>query len=224
MSLLPYSFKTDFICSHCQSTEPFLLKPPLVITCSSCKQMFSVDEALQVESLKDIYMPPKEFSLISIGQTGSFNGKGFKVCGRIRLLTSTSVSNEWFIVFEDGSASWLIENCFEYFLFSNEVSSFNPELIKDHVPGHEIKVDNKKFIITDFSKKNSMRVQGQIPADAYNRHDFFIIDLLSSDFQLASVVMYNKSEAEITLGQKIKFQDLNIQDALIAQEWLANHE
>ena len=74
--------------------------------CEFCRAAVLKD-ADDVKNIGTMAVALEDYSPIQIGTAGSFGGRNFSVVGRIQLRYEQGMWNEWFLLFDDGAASWL---------------------------------------------------------------------------------------------------------------------
>ncbi len=83
--------------------------------CEFC-QTTVLKSAEDVKDLGKISSVLEDFSPIQIGTSGKQGSRSFDVVGRIQLRYSAGMWNEWYLLFDDGSAGWLGDSSGMYVL------------------------------------------------------------------------------------------------------------
>src|ERR1035437_2419218 len=96
-------------CPGCGAPIQFKSAASVMAVCEFCKATVLKD-ADSVKNLGKMSDVLADYSPIQMGTSGSFGGQNFTVIGRIQLRYSAGIWNEWYILFDDGRASWLSDS------------------------------------------------------------------------------------------------------------------
>ncbi len=95
-------------CPSCGAPVQVYSPTAITVVCSYCSSML----VLQDNSLNDTGRDSallQDFSPIQIGTTGTHQGQGFAVVGRLQAKYDAGVWNEWYVQFDNGENGWLAE-------------------------------------------------------------------------------------------------------------------
>ena len=93
-------------CPSCGAEVKFRSHASVMAVCEYCNTRV-LKEAGAVRDLGKISSVLEDYSPIQIGTSGVLGGRPFNVVGRIQLRYSAGLWNEWYLLFDDGSSSWL---------------------------------------------------------------------------------------------------------------------
>src|SRR4051812_35173734 len=93
-------------CPSCGAEVKFRSHAAVCAVCEFCRATV-VKDAGAVKDLGKMSSVLEDFTPIQIGTAGVLGGRNFSVIGRIQLRYSAGMWNEWFLLFDDTSTSWL---------------------------------------------------------------------------------------------------------------------
>jgi len=132
------------VCEYCQST---LLKDA-----DSVKNIGKMSELLE------------DYSPLQITTTGIFQGRTFSLVGRIQLRYEDGIWNEWYALFDDGTAGWLSDGSGQ-FVFTvadpSPVDAFPP--FENMRPGLPVRYRGAAFYATDVRTARCTGGEGELP-------------------------------------------------------------
>ncbi len=93
-------------CPSCGAPVAFRSHASVMAVCAYCAATV-IKDGDAVKDLGKMSSVLEDFSPIQIGTSGSFGGLAFSVIGRIQLRYDEGIWNEWYLLFDDASVSWL---------------------------------------------------------------------------------------------------------------------
>ena len=205
-------------CPSCGA--PVQVQSPTAITvvCSYCSSML----VLQDNSLNDTGRDSallQDFSPIQIGTTGTHQGQGFAVVGRLQAKYDAGVWNEWYVQFDNGENGWLAEAGDIYVITRQVATPSDAPPFDDIRAGLSTFHYGKTFIASDVREitLSNAAAQGELPfrlpenyqnrvADWRNENAFLTLDYsetppaayLGATTQLSHLALQNtRSEEQI---------------------------
>lgn len=185
------------VCEYCQST---LLKDA-----DSVKNIGKMSELLE------------DYSPLQITSTGIFQGRTFSLVGRIQLRYENGVWNEWYALFDDGTAGWLSDGSGQ-FVFTivdpSPTDTFPP--FENLRPGLPLRYRGAAFYATDVRTARCTGGEGELPfkvgngwelraADCRIAHRFLTLDY--SDGERPQVYVGQAVTLEQLRGQLLRTSD-----------------
>ena len=130
--------------------------------CSYCRSTLLRD-ADTVRNIGRMSEVIEDHTRIQINTSGQYQGKNFAVVGRIQLRYEDGFWNEWYALFDDGSAGWLSDGSGQY-VFTLPAGKPNraPAFEQIH-PGNTIPWDNAQFTATDVRTAQCVAGEGELP-------------------------------------------------------------
>ena len=95
-------------CPSCGAPVQVYSPTAITVVCSYCDSMLVLQDGTLKDTGRDSALL-QDFSPIQIGTTGTYNGQGFAVVGRLQAKYDAGVWNEWYVRFDDGENGWLSE-------------------------------------------------------------------------------------------------------------------
>ena len=95
-------------CPSCGAPVQVYSPTAITVVCSYCDSMLVLQDGTLKDTGRDSALL-QDFSPIQIGTTGTYNGQGFAVVGRLQAKYDAGVWNEWYVRFDNGENGWLSE-------------------------------------------------------------------------------------------------------------------
>jgi len=179
------------VCEYCQST---LLKDA-----DSVKNIGKMSELLE------------DYSPLQITSTGTFQGRTFSLVGRIQLRYENGVWNEWYALFDDGTAGWLSDGSGQFVFTMADASptdTFSP--FENMRPGLPVRYRGAMFYATDVRTARCTGGEGELPfkvghgwesraADCRIAHRFLTLDYSDGN------------RPQVYIGQAVTLEQLRCQ-------------
>jgi uncharacterized protein (DUF983 family) len=149
-------------CPGCGAPVTFRATASVMAVCQFCKTTVLKDAASVRDygKLSDVLA---DYSVLQIGTAGSFGGHAFTVVGRLQLRYDASMWNEWFIVFDDGTSSWLSEASGMYTITTERALNGPAPPFQTLVPGQTYPIEQKGFVAADIRTARCIGGQGELP-------------------------------------------------------------
>ena len=159
-------------CPSCGAPVQFRSAASVMAVCDYCKATL-VKDADSVRNLGKMSEVLEDYSPIQINTSGSIDGQGFTVVGRIQLKYSAGFWNEWYVLDDAGHGAWLSDGSGQ-FTFTREVA---PAALQGAVlpsfaslaPGTPLDMGKAKdgsraiFIASDLRTAQCTGGQGELP-------------------------------------------------------------
>ncbi len=130
--------------------------------CEFCRAAVLKD-ADSVRDVGKISSVLEDFSPIQMGAAGSFGGRNFTVVGRIQLRYDQGMWNEWFLLFDDGTASWLGDSSGLYVITTPRETSGALPGFADITPGALFQIGGEQFTASEKREAECIGGQGELP-------------------------------------------------------------
>lgn len=152
----------------------------------------------------------EDHTRIQINTSGQYQGKNFSVIGRIQLRYEDGFWNEWYVLFDDGSAGWLSDGSGQY-VFTLPAGKPNraPGFEQIH-PGNTIPWDGTQFTATDVRSAQCVAGEGELPFVVGSGYVARVADFRSGDRFLT--LDYSDGDVpQVFLGVATTLEDLKCQ-------------
>ena len=105
----------------------------------------------------------EDYSPVQIGTTGVFGGRGFTVIGRIQLRYTAGMWNEWYALFDDGTAAWLGDSSGLFTLTTERKSEQALPAFEDIVPAQSYPIAGHDYTAAEVRIADCIGGQGELP-------------------------------------------------------------
>ncbi|MET3130197.1 putative RNA-binding Zn-ribbon protein involved in translation (DUF1610 family) [Oxalobacteraceae bacterium GrIS 1.11] len=173
-------------CPSCGAEVAFRSHASVMAVCGYCNTTVLKD-AEAVKDLGKMSSVLEDYSPLQIGTAGVHGGQHFTVVGRIQLRYAAGMWNEWYLLFDDGSAAWLGDSSGLYTLTTErKVGSALPDW-SELKPGQAYSVAGESYTAAEVRNAECVGGQGELPfrvgagyraqvADLRNRASFLTLD------------------------------------------------
>jgi uncharacterized protein (DUF983 family) len=149
-------------CPSCGAPVEFRSHASVMAVCEFCRAAVLKDED-QVKDIGKISSVLEDFSPIQMGAAGVFGDRNFTVVGRIQVRYEQGMWNEWYLLFDDGTASWLGDSSGLYVITTpREVAGALPNFI-DITPGQLYQIGGESFTAAEKREAECIGGQGELP-------------------------------------------------------------
>lgn len=162
--------------------------------CEFCRAAV-IKDAGDVKDVGKMSAALEDFSPIQIGTAGTFGGRNFTVVGRIQLRYERGMWNEWYVLFDDGAASWLGDASGQFTITTVRPATGTLPSFDDIAPGYVYQIGGEKFTASDKRVGECIGGQGELPfrigegwrirvADLRRQSTFCTLDYTDGDVPL----------------------------------------
>lgn len=149
-------------CPSCGAPVEFRSHASVMAVCGYCRAAVLKD-ADSVKDIGKISSVLEDYSPIQIGTAGTYGGRGFSVVGRIQLRYEQGIWNEWFLLFDDGTNSWLGDSSGMYTITTVRESAPPLPSFHDIQPGWIYQIGAEKFMASERRDAECIGGQGELP-------------------------------------------------------------
>jgi hypothetical protein len=149
-------------CPACGAEVQFQSAASVMAVCQYCHSTLlrDADSVRNIGRMSDVI---EDHSRIQITTEGQYQGKQFSVVGRIQLRYPDGFWNEWYLLFNDGSAGWLSDGSGQYTItLPGGKPNRTPGFEQIH-PGSVILWHDQKFTATDIRTAQCVAGEGELP-------------------------------------------------------------
>ena len=149
-------------CPSCGAEVKFRSHAVVMAVCEFCRATVLKD----VDSVKDMGKMSavlEDFSPIQIGTAGVFGGRNFTVVGRIQLRYAHGMWNEWFILFDDASTSWLGDSSGLYTITTERALDADLPTFEQIQPASIYTIGGERFTASEKRDAECIAGQGELP-------------------------------------------------------------
>ncbi|HHG83412.1 MAG TPA: DUF4178 domain-containing protein [Bacteroidetes bacterium] len=200
----------DYFCPNCGAPLPFKSAVSVYTTCTSCRSMI-VRHDMDLEKLGEVSELLNDMSPLQVGSSGTFQGVGFTLLGRIKLVYDRGMWSEWYAIFDNGHEGWLAE-AQGFYMVSFPLKDFQAPGYQAIQIGSALEIAGISFQADDIQKVTYAASEGELPFVFKPDFQAISIDFRSNKGDFASI-LYGPEGPEVYLGRyqgfdKFEFKNL----------------
>jgi Domain of unknown function (DUF4178) len=203
-------------CPNCGAKIVFRWSSSVQTVCEYCKSIL-VRTDVDLQKVGQVADLPPDSSPIQIGTEGTYNHKAFVAIGRIIYEYEQGSWNEWHLMMNDGSSSWLSDAQDEYAVSFGAPGRKVPEVSQCQV-GQHFSWDNQQYAVTTITTAHYRGVQGELPFQYWDKEDVVFVDLRSETGKFATLD-YSDEKPALYLGEMVEFDDLALKNLRSFEGW-----
>ena len=156
-----------------------------------------------------------DHSLLQLGASGSWNGQGFTLLGRLQYKYGEGTWTEWHALLADGSSAFLSEDNGAYvFTTAQPVQRDMPAAERFRV-GATTAINGKPFTVASNQQVALIAAQGELPRLPELGHSFAMVELRSQAADAKSTgevlsVDYSTQPPGVSMGRAVLLDDLKL--------------
>jgi hypothetical protein len=173
-------------CPSCGAEVAFRSAASVMAVCEYCQSTLLKD-AESVKNIGKMSDVLEDFSPLQITTSGVFQGRNFSLVGRIQLRYDAGLWNEWYALFDDGSAGWLSDASGQYVLTIEDKLDGDAPVFEGIRPGMPLRHRGATVFASDVRTARCVAGQGELPirvgdgwqakvADFRGGHRFLTLD------------------------------------------------
>jgi len=177
-------------CPSCGGEVSFRSSASVMAVCEYCQSTLlkDADSVRNIGKMSDVL---EDFSPLQITTSGVYQGRNFSLVGRIQLRYDAGMWNEWYALFDDGSAGWLSDASGQYVFTINEALDGDNPAFEGIRPGMPLRHRGATFFASDVRTAQCVGGEGELPirvgsgwqakvADFRGGHRFLTLDYSDS--------------------------------------------
>jgi len=196
-------------CPSCGAPVSFRSAASVMAVCAYCNSTLLKD-ADAVKDIGKMGQVLEDYSRIQIPTSGHIDNGRFTVVGRIQLRYDAGFWNEWYVMFDDGSAGWLSDASGQY-VFTRSITA-NPRVpgYEQFHPGKVLIHEGKSFYASDIRTARGTAGEGELPFKVGAGYEAKVVDLRSgNDFM---TIDYSDGDTPAQyLGRSVTLDELQCQ-------------
>lgn len=205
-----------YSCSNCQAIYTIKSMNAKLLVCVKCNDV--IQDLTNQKLIRKVF--PDDWSYIKIGTKGIANKKQFEVIGRVKLQLFNSYKNAWYILFDDGLTSWLMDDVGKLSIAQHATKDIDFDTIYQLVPGKKVKLKNLTCTLYSMEECEQVYYEGEIGAWAYYSRGFFLAEgVLSNQGTVLFFLNIPKKEIHCMDTASIGFENLNPSTITQWDEW-----
>lgn len=206
----------DYNCPNCGAPLKYHSSVSVYTTCTFCRSTI-VRHDMDLEKLGEQAELLNDMSPFQVGTTGTFEGAGFMLLGRIKLVYEKGTWSEWYALFNDGRQGWLAEAQGRY-MMSFPVENADLPPAKAVKLGGSLTLDSRTYVVDEIQKVRYAASEGELPFVFQKDFEAVSVDLRGGDGYFASI-LYGPDSPEIFMGRYETFDAFNFQMLRMLDGW-----
>lgn len=207
----------EYQCPSCGAPIQFQSKVSVYTTCTHCgSNVVRHDMNLDLLGKKSQLL--QDMSPFQVGTSGRFNGKGFTLLGRAKMLYTKGTWSEWYAAFDDGSEGWLAEAQGFYMMSipTEDVPKLpSPEDLKLN---QDVMIAGQKYVVDDLRKVMYAASEGELPY-IFHEGEYAISADLYGPGGLFANISYTDEKTDVYTGKYQSFESFQFQNLRQIDGW-----
>ncbi|MBS1208375.1 MAG: hypothetical protein H6R19_773 [Proteobacteria bacterium] len=196
-------------CPACGAEVQFRSAGSVMAVCAYCRSTL-LREAEAVRNIGRMSEVIEDHTRIQITTSGVYEGKNFAVVGRIQLRYDDGFWNEWYVLFDDGTAGWLSDGSGQYVFTLPKGAPNKAPAFEQIRPGATIPWDGQRFVATDVRTAQCVAGDGELPFQVGSGYQARVADFRSGERFLT--LDYSESDTpQVYLGVATTLEALKCQ-------------
>jgi hypothetical protein len=185
--------------------------------CAYCKSIL-VRHDVNLERTGEVADLPPDASPLQIGAEGVFDGRPFRVIGRIRYAWEQGAWNEWHVLFADGANGWL-SDAQAQFAVSMPVQPAAAIPSPDRLArGAAVSIGGLRYQVTHRTRARYEGFEGELPFTTTGRDECLFVDLRTADGRFATVD-FSADPPLLFAGRFVDFDALKLRNLRQFEGW-----
>ncbi len=206
----------EYNCPNCGAPIQFHSKVSIYTTCTYCRSNI-VRRDMDLEKIGEVSELLNDMSPFQVGTTGQFQGKGFRLLGRIKVGYSGGMWSEWYALFDDNSEGWLAEAQGLYMMsFEQKHATIPP--FKQLQLNQRITFEEHLFVVDDRRAITYLGSEGELPYVFEQNFKGYSTDLRGPDGQFLNF-LYGPDGDQAFLGSYQPFDEFNFTNLRKLHGW-----
>lgn len=197
-------------CPNCGANVEFSSAAAAVSVCGYCKTCV-LREGDDVKNIGSLSAIVGDVSPIAVGASGLWNGKGFRVIGRLRMSYDAGSWNEWFLEFSDGTPGWLSDAFGSYAITLGTPGSGKIPPFEVFSVGKKIRWQGSRYVVSDARMVRCVGGEGEIGIMASDGVEYASVDLREEAGTGFASVDWSDGEGRAYEGSSVGLLGLKMQ-------------
>ena len=202
------------LCPNCGAAVEFASAASASAVCSFCRSTLVRDG----EALRRIGISAELFddhSPLQLGASGTFQGLGFTLIGRLQYGYAGGTWNEWHAHFVNDRSAWLSEDNGAYvFALDAPLPADAPRSAAELdalLAGSKIVVDGRGWDVASVVRTKLIAAQGELPSPPRLEGEFTVVDLRNEAAEVGTLDGSDERTLHWSRGRSVLLADLRLQ-------------
>lgn len=145
---------------------------------------------------------------LQLGASGSAQGAGFTLVGRLQYRYAQGTWNEWHALFDNGRSGWLSEDNGSYVLGFDQPLTEAPPAQEKLFVGMTPTLAGRRWSVASVTAARLVAAQGELPAPPNTQGAFVVADLRSAGGEVGTLDYSRGPQASWSIGRSVALADL----------------
>lgn len=195
-------------CPGCGAPVSFRSAASVLAVCEYCQSTLLRD-AEQVKDIGKMAGALEDYSRLQIGSSGIWAKIPFTVAGRIQLRYDAGFWNEWYLLFDDGSAGWLGDTSGQYMLTRSLGLAADAPDFAVVQPEMAYLYQQRSYIFSDVRTAQCLSGEGELPFKVGKGYVAKVADARAGERFIT--LDYSNGQPELFAGEAVTLEALNCQ-------------
>jgi len=199
------------LCPNCGAPVEFASAASASAVCSFCRSTL----VREGDALRRIGVSAELFddhSPLQLGASGTFQGLGFTLIGRLQYGYSGGSWNEWHAFFVNGRSAWLSEDNGAYvFAMDAPLPADAPAELETLRAGNRVVVDGRAWDVASVVRTKLIAAQGELPSPPRLEGEFAVVDLRNDTGDVGTLDASDPATLHWSRGRSVLLADLKLQ-------------
>ena len=196
-------------CPNCGAPVEFLSAASASAVCGFCRSTLVRDG----ESLRKIGTSAEvfdDFTPLTIGASGSYQGTGFMLVGRLQFGTDDGPWNEWHALFDNGRSGWLSEDNGRYVFAFDAPAPADAPRPEQLQAGARVTADGRAWSVASVVQARLLAAQGELVQPPPADRAIVISDLRNAADEVATLQASDAASLAWSVGRSVRLADLKM--------------
>ena len=196
-------------CPNCGAPVDFRSAASASAVCSFCRSTLVRDgEALRrIGQSADLF---DDHSPLQLGVTGTFQGVGFSLVGRLQYRYGQGTWNEWHVLFDSGRSGWLSEHNGPPVPGSDQPLAEGVPPAERLVVGAALTVAGKRWHVASVTVARLIAAQGELPRPPVLERGFVVADLRAAGTEVGTLDYGDAAAPAWSVGHAVELAALRL--------------
>lgn len=194
-------------CPGCGFSVELSYRTVKVATCPSCDLVCAIENDRADPTGKSATLTGV-LAAVHTNSSGRLQGRPFSCTGRIRCDYQDGYWDEWFLLFEEGTASWLHEEDGRLVLSTQVPVPDNVPKPGQVRPGQRVMVGDRRVYVSEIGSASIIGIEGQLPRSVRLGQTLQYVDCIHDGETVQ--LEYFDNTIELYMGRPIQLTDIEL--------------
>ncbi|MEY4561038.1 MAG: hypothetical protein RLZZ618_315 [Pseudomonadota bacterium] len=196
-------------CPNCGAPVEFRSAASAFAVCGFCRSTI-VREGQALRKIGESAELFDDHTPLQLGVSGSVQGDGFTLVGRLQYRYAQGTWNEWHAFFDNGRSGWLSEDNGAYVLGFDEPLAEAPPLQEKLFVGMTPTVGGKRWSVASVTTARLIAAQGELPGEPNTKGAFVVADLRSAGGEVGTLDYSRSGQPVWSVGRSVVLDELKL--------------